>query len=397
MNNQFNLPDSLLEEYAVSQISYPGPALFFLKERFITETCSVLGMDKILTEAFQQAAQAVAADEGLLRVAWHLYLKTRQDKLPVKSEPWPFPNELQLFYALVYLSCVPHVLELNAKRGIDRAITLDTLTDLEIWIRNHHSKKGVFGLTENRWLARHFAGRIFKLGRLQFEKSAFYRDFHVLRNRKTGRFVVLAGNNATFRPDGQFADADQTVFPSPWKATFENSGIVIRGASFSPLGFCENRVKEYPLSEWEVVAELNDPSLAVHIPATGPMDHALCAESFSRAGSFFAAHFPEYRYRAFTCESWLLNLDLEKILLPESNIVRFLKEWYLYPSPGANPQQTYDRVFGDVNIDLSKAPRTTSLQKAVSGFLEKGNKVRNGGGLIFPQGMEWGRQVYRKS
>jgi len=347
--NHPELPGSLVEDYDISQASFPPEGPFFLKGPFISETCARLRMDQELTEAFQAAARAVSADQGLIRFAWHLHLRIRENKLSEKSPAWPFPNSIPMFYALAYLSCVPYALELNAKRGIDPSVTLDTLTDMEIWIRDYHSKKGVFGLKECHWFTRHFSGRIFRLGRLQFETKPFYRDLTAIRNRENGRIVVQAGS------------------------------------------------LECPSPGWETIAKLNDPSLAVHIPAMGPMDHAACGESFRRAARFFATHFPDYKYCAFTCESWLLNPDLEKILPPESNIVRFLKEWWLYPVPDANSDQTYDRVFGDPKIDLDKAPSSTSLQRAVLEFVRKGNRVKNGGGLMFPQNMAWGKQVYRDS
>lgn len=383
------LPPALVEDFDSHQATFAPDRLFFLREPFISETCAALGTADDVTAAFLDAARAVAADEGLMRFAWHLHLRCRMKGLSRKYEAWPFPADIPMFYALVYLSCVPHLLERNGQRGVSREITLDTLTDLEIWIRNHHRKTGRFGLSETYWMARHFDGQIFKLGRLQFELSPFRFDFRALKNRTDGSVMVLAGQGMEFRADGQFADADETRDPAPWKSVYENTETAARGNPISPRGFCERKTMELPLSDWEVIAGLNDPALAVHIPATGPMDFKQCGESFRRAKAFFAAHFPEYRYRAFTCVSWLLNPDLEIFLPPDSNIVRFLKPWHLCPAPGANARQTYDLVFGDKNADLANAPARTSLQKAMLAYLRQGNRVRNGGGLLFPHNLNW--------
>lgn len=65
------------------------------------------------------------------------------------------------------------------------------------------------------------------------------------------------------------------------------------------------------------------PILEVHIPANGPMRFDDCVQSVALARRFFAAHFPEYPYRCFTCHSWLLDPTLKHFLKEGSNILQF--------------------------------------------------------------------------
>lgn len=55
-----------------------------------------------------------------------------------------------------------------ARLGIDESVLLDTLSDVVIWTDTWFSIRQEFGLMEVGWLAHHFAGKLFRLGRLQF-------------------------------------------------------------------------------------------------------------------------------------------------------------------------------------------------------------------------------------
>ena len=44
---------------------------------------------------------------------------------------------LRLFYALVMLSCVDSIRRFHAERNVDDAVSLDTLSDLNLWICEH--------------------------------------------------------------------------------------------------------------------------------------------------------------------------------------------------------------------------------------------------------------------
>ena len=48
-----------------------------------------------------------------------------------------------------------------------------------------------------------------------------------------------------------------------------------------------------------------------------------CQNSIRRAKDFFRTHFPDYKYKAFTCHSWLLDRTLTGFLPEESNIIYF--------------------------------------------------------------------------
>ena len=69
--------------------------------------------------------------------------------------------------------------------------------------------------------------------------------------------------------------------------------------------------------------------------------------------------------------------------LPEtSNILQFQRNFYLYPVPGANDAQTYERVFGRSYANIDETPQTTSLQRTLVAHVKAGGRWHSGGGFI---------------
>ncbi|MBR5236489.1 MAG: amidohydrolase family protein [Clostridia bacterium] len=66
-----------------------------------------------------------------------------------------------------------------------------------------------------------------------------------------------------------------------------------------------------------------DALVDVHIPAAGSLDKKVCQVSFALAREFFEKFFPEHKFNYFTCDSWLLDDGLKKLLPRSSNIVAF--------------------------------------------------------------------------
>jgi hypothetical protein len=129
------------------------------------------------------------------------------------------------------------------------------------------------------------------------------------------------------------------------------------------------------------------------------MAYEACGDSFRQALEFFPRHYPEYAFRGFQCESWVLNSWLETALPPTSNMVRFQREVYLLPCE-LDPDEPAHVAFGfhGVPTDLSQAPRKTSLQRALLALMEAGGKIplTGGGCFLLREDVRWGDEVYRR-
>ena len=63
-------------------------------------------------------------------------------------------------------------------RGVSEEIFLDTMKDLILWAEDYHKQSGgVLGIErEVNWLKTYYDGRLFRLGRLEFELSTAWRE-----------------------------------------------------------------------------------------------------------------------------------------------------------------------------------------------------------------------------
>ncbi|BCB89960.1 hypothetical protein Psuf_072730 [Phytohabitans suffuscus] len=122
----------------------------------------------------------------------------------------------------------------------------------------------------------------------------------------------------------------------------------------------------------------------LHIPESGPMTPEAVTASLDEARAFFPRHFPDERYTAFACGSWLLDPQLLEYLPEDSNIVRFQRRFEL--EPYQEPQwldadvEVLRFVFRTLTTPLDQLPRRTALQRAIVDHLKSGRhwQIRRG-------------------
>ncbi|WP_066370722.1 acyltransferase domain-containing protein [Herbidospora mongoliensis] len=119
-------------------------------------------------------------------------------------------------------------------------------------------------------------------------------------------------------------------------------------------------------------------TLDLHIPESGPMTPEAIDASLDQARVFFPRHFPDERYTAFGCGSWLLDPQLQEYLPEDSNIVRFQRRFELEPyeeSEGPDADVEVLRfVFRTLTTPLDRLPRDNVLQRAIVDHLRAGRR-----------------------
>lgn len=390
------------KDWPKTQRTYRACRVPFLKPAAIRSLCRRVKMQPDAAGAIARAAAGIASDPALERIAWHLHWMVFHSGVPqlIPAYSWPLMEERfgepgRLLYAVAVLSGLPMLERANAGRGIPRRITRETLADVEVWMRDHLASHGSWGFTRQGWLMLHCAGRLLRLGRVQFEPTKFGQNLVVYRHCRSGQARALVGHGARIDADGQFVPPDQKRKPREWKATITRRDQTIRGYWITPRGYVEREAVELDAREWKVALKKGDPMLGVHIPAMGPMNFADCGESFAAALRCFPRWFPRLRFRGFCSASWLFDDQLGDCLPAESNIVRFQREFYLTPLEGTSDFQTWERVFGTKPENPDAAPRDTSLRRAILDHARKGGRWRSGGMFLLCEDLKWGKQVYR--
>jgi hypothetical protein len=341
-------------------------------------------------------------------------------KTAVKGEwhrewgPLPFDPEVEdllgertsLFYLLAYLAALPYAEREYRRRGIGMDIFRATMLDIRTWFCHEYDLDGRWRFRQFMWIWRHLACELFRLGRLQFMLSPFEWDVRAFRSRVNAEIKLLAGENPILRSDGYALGAGRMKPGDPfykegvpqstetgWNARYEERPDGWLGNPISPYGYVHEETVFLPRSEWELALQAGDTILELHIPRSDPFTLEVCRDSFRQAFAFFKEQAPGNPFKAACCHTWFFTPQLQQILPPESNIVRFQREFYLYPVRGT-ASFLWNFVFGEKYPSLASAPRDTSLRRAVLDWLESGQEIFDLAGVMFHGPEEWGSQLY---
>lgn len=395
--------ETLKKEWEESQATLPKDGIPFLSSDFVRHACREVGMADDVAEAVVRVCGTTAGSEALAALAWHchraLFAGNGYSFDDVTS--WPslegaLGADADTFYLLVLLSGVPRMRQVNLAHRVAAEVERDTLGDVLRSLERHRRRGGgpTWGLHphEVAWFANFIRCDLYRLGRLQFQFGSFYHRARAFRHT-SGAVLALSEAGVGYDSDGQVAaSADNAV----WTAELVLGRDRAVGNPILPTGQALPGKVTLPSSEWKQVLAPGDPILNVHMPGGGPLAHDACGESFRRAVEFFPRHFPERPFTGFCCHSWLLDAQLEQMLPPSSNMVRLQRKVYLLPTH-MEVGELLRTALGRHLDDLSKAPRKTTLQRAIVERLERGEKLRPraGGFFLLPEDLNWGGEVYR--
>lgn len=125
------------------------------------------------------------------------------------------------------------------------------------------------------------------------------------------------------------------------------------------------------------------PILSLHIPSDADLSRASVLGSFGQAREFFARFFPDFRYRAAYCASWLLSGNLRG-LLPESSRIRGFQDLFEIAFCDESENDCIVWVFKREYQNPADYPEDTSLQRSIKAFILGGGTVGCGVGFVAP-------------
>ena len=328
-------------------------------------------------------------------------------------KPLPFDERVQaalgervsLFYLLAYMAALPYAEREYRRRGIGMDIFQATMSDLRIWLCHEFDLDGRWTFRQFSWIWRHLNCELFRLGRMQYMLKAFDGSVKAYRSRATAEIRLLAGAEMLLRPDGYALGAGRSQPRDPfyqerdpsieevWSPAFEDRSDGWWGHPVSPYGCVLKDALLLPRAEWEPVLQAGDTVLDMHIPRSDPFTQEACRNSLRQAFEFFRQQAPHDPFKAAYCHTWFFTPQLQRILPPESNILRFQREFYLYPFPGT-PGFLWDYVFGEKVRSLAEAPCDNALRRSVLDWMGAGGELFDLAGVMFHGPDEWGRQPY---
>lgn len=88
-------------------------------------------------------------------------------------------SEKEFLILYLYLRFAEDLYSAYKDAGIPDCVYYDTFSDLAVWSAHCFKKKGIIGLAEEKWLKLHLKMKLFRLGRLQFEKDTAKKSIHI--------------------------------------------------------------------------------------------------------------------------------------------------------------------------------------------------------------------------
>ncbi len=133
---------------------------------------------------------------------------------------------------------------------------------------------------------------------------------------------------------------------------------------------CKNATLNYQ----KLPFKFGDNLIYVHIPQGEKLVFEDCVDSLKQAKEFFATYFPDYDYKYFFTESWLLYSKNNEFMREDCNIIKF-QSLFVNHYDFAYEGQTIERVFGKKKLLVKNYPENSSLQKSLKNYILCGGKA----------------------
>ncbi len=210
---------------------------------------------------------------------------------------------------------------------------------------------------------------LYRTGRLEIEINLkFSNRITVFENIESGEIVTLA-TAGKFHRDGmilgsKYYEDEEGSF----EASVEETDDAWIGFAYGERGLVDTSAKRVlKKSEWKKTIEPGDPVVGLHIPPGGGMTPEKVDEAFAEAKEFLATCYPDFKYKAFKCESWLMDPELCKILGEDSNITKFINR-FIPACLKSSGRGVFSFVFLQSNpaaAVVENLPEDTSLQRKI--------------------------------
>jgi len=348
----------------------------------LKELKALYGMPDEQLEQLLSCRQLIASEPSYLML-WHLWytvLFVAQDCDNEVWSLWPKPESIEeglfgVFRALLMLSHTDNMIEIVKSRGIDKKYIRDNMDSFLQITHKIHGINGYYGVSnEKMWWQRIFMlGKIYRLGRLQFEINRFSNQYSIYVN-KSGDSIPLCNDNQKRYNEEGLQSAVGIYHPH-----LLESPLKIYGYGYDEEGYFVPQKVTLDRKEWKKALYPGDYVLSVHIPADGKLTPESVLSSMEEAKDFYGRYFKDMHFKAFICHTWLFNTQLKHFLPPESNILAFQKFFRIIMA-GVDHNCLFTYIFDKPKCDLDELVPKNSFQKKVLDHVKNGGSLYDGFG-----------------
>lgn len=220
------------------------------------------------------------------------------------------------------------------------------------------------------------------------ENSTFAENCTPVENNYTfenssSEYAILMNGVKIHRSGMILGSAGCTDIEGSFEANIAETDDYYEGFPVGPNGLAINQKVRLPKNEWQIALQKGDNVISVHIPPRLSLKKEICDASYELARRIYQEHYPEYKYKAFVCHSWMMDPQISTLLGKDTNIPLFQKKFMRYPLLSAG-RGVMNFVFlrpGATNIE--DLPEDTTLRRVIKKHLLDGKYMYEMGGVFF--------------
>ena len=375
--NLSTLPQEFEPQYQATLNEFNEKGVFFLESDYIKYISKKTGTLSEYLPVIIDAAEKIKADPDASLYALFVYYALKDRNLFIKYiGSFSYPEEYNLFNFVCLIPSIENTFSNYKKRNVPDDIIKETL-------KVYDETLALYGAKNIRndsfcWLQRYVDCIILHIGALKHELRATNDPVYMLENKKTYERVLLF--------DGKEMNSAGLYYGTPpvdsvsFVTEFIETDDAYIGNPVDSSGRCLNKIVVCKKDEYELLVKPRDMFLNVHIATNADLSKEACDSSYKKAKEVFRLCFPEHDFKGFRCRSWLLSSELDGILKPTSNILRFKSEYNTYPLK-TEGNDIFNFVFNRTFDNYNDIPEDTSLQRGIKQIYLSGKYIYEYGGI----------------
>lgn len=387
-------PDRWSEIFNEAMAEYDMKGCYLTKTEFYDELHSKYGCFSKYGEVYKAAARQTAEDEALGRFLNLLAMALRDDEyrkadLKEFSRPVTPMGKESLAYEMVTGLALCSQFDRAAENMKKRNFSQETINEvLKLAVggvsTSERKNNGVPGFELLSWCQHYIDAKLLVIERLEIEFLGKFSARAIVFQNKSGEIVSLAHDIELHRDGFALGSLHFEEEEGSWIATVEEKECSWVGYPFKENGYVSQEKIELSKAEWEKVLETGDPVLRLHIPPLGKMTPDMIDKTLGETKKFAAEHYPDFKYKAFSCHSWLVDPQLDEILSEESNIVKFRQRFHSLTRKSKG-EDVFNFIFNKPNMDfdIHDLPEESSLQRALKKHYLSGKAIYEMEGFFF--------------
>lgn len=358
------------------------------KKRLEAEKAEIFNFEKYkcytyMKEDLARVRDALLLDKDNLLYAYFLHeiLKKRDRELLKRTSAPRAEDKNELYDTLplfALLAEIPTMWEEQKKRGIPEDVRRDTANMFENQVQDFIDLNGHLGIKGYFfWMLRFLDLYILRVGRFNLEYTTFGENYDVF-DTKSG--LLMMPTEGRFHRSGQvLGSAGCADEDGAFEVTLTETEDAYIGYPVVN-GVCKNEKITLKKSECKKLLSKGDAVISVHIPSGGPMTDEISTRDLARGGQIVEKCLGEVK--AFVCESWLLDVQIPKLLGKETNLTRFGARYERAPIKSSGGA-VYDYVFlCPKSTPVEALPEKSSFAKAVKAHMLAGGYLYGAVGVF---------------